>query len=248
MGQSGSGRVVSGRVGAAYDLFIVVFLLNKRTRPVAYGFVLFFHLATAVFFPAIGLFPYVMIVSSLIFFPASFHERLLPFYKNTAANNADTTKSNPIAATGNTALKLGLAIYMIAQLLIPLRFLLYPGHLFWHEEGYRFSWRVMLMEKAGIAYFTVKDSTGQKSYTVDNKEFLTPLQEKMMSTQPDMILKYAHYLAGEYATKGIPSPKIYGEVYVTLNGRRSQLFIDSTVDLAAEKLSWKHYNWVLPYE
>ena len=61
--------------GAAYDLFIVFFLLNKRTRPVAYGFVLIFHIATAIFFPGIGMFPYVMIVSSLIFFPASFHER-----------------------------------------------------------------------------------------------------------------------------------------------------------------------------
>jgi hypothetical protein len=126
--------------------------------------------------------------------------------------------------------------------------MLYPVHLFWHEEGYRFSWRVMLMEKAGTAYFTVKDKTGKAFYEIDNKAFLTPLQEKMMSTQPDMILTYARYLAKEYSKRGIPDPKVYGEVYVSLNGRRSTLFIDSTVDLAAEKKSWKHYKWILPYK
>ena len=33
------------------------------------------------------------------------------------------------------------------QVIFPLRYIFYPGELFWHEQGYRFSWRVMLMEK-----------------------------------------------------------------------------------------------------
>ena len=215
--------------GAIYDLFIVFFLLYRKTRVIAYGFVLVFHIATAIFFPGIGLFPYVMIVSSLIFFPGR--------------KQFTTTNDKPISAPG-----LALSLYVLVQLLIPVRFLLYPGGLFWHEEGYRFSWRVMLMEKSGAAYFTIKDSTGQQSYVVDNKDFLTPLQEKMMSTQPDMILKYAHHLADEYVRKGISKPKVFGEIYVALNGRSSRLFVDSTVDLAAQPLSWQHYRWVLPYE
>lgn len=234
--------------GAFYDLFIVFFLLNKKTRPVAYAFVLVFHIATAIFFPAIGMFPYVMIVSTLIFFSGAFHERLLfylPFYKKRIQH-----LSTQVAYRYHAwrFWSIALVAYIVIQVIIPLRFLVYPGYLFWHEEGYRFSWRVMLMEKAGTAYFTVKDKTGKQFYEVDNKAFLTPLQEKMMSTQPDMILKYAHYLAAEYAKKGIEQPRVYAEIYVTLNGRRSELFIDSTVDLAAEKLSWKHYRWVLPYK
>ena len=43
------------------------------------------------------------------------------------------------------------------QILIPFRSLIYPGELFWTEEGYRFSWRVMLMEKAGYASFKIVD-------------------------------------------------------------------------------------------
>ncbi len=233
--------------GAVYDLFIVFFLLYKKTRPVAYFFVVVFHIATAIFFPGIGMFPYVMIVVTPVFFPGSFHERLLsylPFYKNGETGSEKAIYSFRY----HKILKTAIVIYIFLQLIIPVRFLFYPDHLFWTEEGYRFSWRVMLMEKAGTAYFTVKDKTGKVSYEVNNKDFLTPLQEKMMSTQPDMILKYAHYLAGEYAKRGIDQPAVYAEIYVTLNGRPSTLFIDSTVNLAVEPLSWKHYKWVLPYK
>jgi hypothetical protein len=230
--------------GAGYDLFIVFFLWNARTRPVAYLLVLVFHGATAVFFPGIGMFPYVMIVSTLIFFSGEFHTRLLSvvFPQKTIPIQKSYRYSHPNAMT------VLVAVYLFFQLLIPIRFLLYPGKLFWTEQGYRFSWRVMLMEKAGVAYFTVKDAEGQQSFTVENGQYLTPLQEKMMSTQPDLILKYAHYLADTFKDKGLKDPKVYAEVYVTLNGEPSRLFLDSTVNLAAQKLSWRHYAWVLPYQ
>ncbi|MBE2290580.1 MAG: HTTM domain-containing protein, partial [Chitinophagaceae bacterium] len=129
----------------------------------------------------------------------------------------------------------------------PFRYLLYPGHLFWHEEGFRFSWRVMLMEKSGQTYFSVKDPTTGKRTEINNAQYLTPFQEKMMSTQPDLILRYAHYLAAEYRQKGLKDPEVYAEVYVSLNGDRSKLFTDTTINLAKQNLGWKHYNWIKPY-
>lgn len=232
--------------GAAYDLFIVFFLLNKSTRPVAYLFVLLFHIATAIFFPGIGMFPYVMIISSLIFFSGKWHEKILSwlFARKTAISEIPSYYTFPYRR-----LIYGIMLtYIIIQCIVPFRFLFYPGHLFWTEEGYRFSWRVMLMEKAGASYFTVKDRTGKRFYEVNNAEFLTPLQEKMMSTQSDLILKYAHYLARTFQKRGVNDPKVFGEVYVTLNGTGSRLFVDSSVDLAAQPLSWKHYTWILPFK
>ncbi|WP_207514312.1 HTTM domain-containing protein [Longitalea luteola] len=231
--------------GALYDLLIVFFLLNKRTRWWGYGFVLIFHLATSIFFPGIGLFPYVMIVSSLVFFSGSFHQRLLFFL---TGKKVEAELSTPYAFTYKKALYAIMGGYVILQCFIPCRFLLYPDRLFWNEEGYRFSWRVMLMEKAGAAYFKIKDRAGKQFYEVNNAEFLTPLQEKMMSTQPDLILRYAHFLASTYAKRGVTQPRVYGEIYVTLNGAGSRLFIDSSVNLAAEPFSWKHYHWILPYK
>jgi Vitamin K-dependent gamma-carboxylase len=234
--------------GAVYDLLIVFFLVNKKTRVVAYCFVVIFHLATAIFFPGIGMFPYVMIVSGLIFFSGTFHERLLSFFSFKKTMDFSLAQNEQLYRFRyKTIASFAITVYVFLQVLLPLRFLLYPGHLFWNEEGYRFSWRVMLMEKSGATYFIVKDKPTRQSYEVNNAEFLTVLQEKMMSTQPDLILKYAHFLAKEYKKRGLIKPEVYGEIYVSLNGRHSTLFIDSTVNLAAEPLNWKHYRWVLPY-
>lgn len=237
--------------GACYDLFIAFFLLFRKTRPVAYFFVLAFHLATAVFFPGIGMFPYVMIVSSLIFFSSSFHLRLLsylPFFKKEQAGQSSAQAVYTYAPYTNKLLLVMLCAHFIFQALIPFRYLLYPDRLFWTEEGFRFSWRVMLMEKSGNTFFYVKERATGKTYEVNNREFLTPLQDKMMSTQPDMILRYAHHLAKVYAVRGVQQPEVYVEGYVALNGRRSGLYIDSTVNLATQPFSWRHYQWILPYK
>lgn len=236
--------------GALYDLFIVFFLLKKKTRVIAYFFVFIFHIATAIFFPGIGLFPYVMIVSSLIFFSGAFHERLLGFLfsRGKPMFASHSPMSDMYRFRWVKGMYIAIVAYVFLQVTVPLRFLLYPDNLFWSEEGYRFSWRVMLMEKAGAAYFTVRDKTDRQSFVVNNAEYLTPIQEKMMSTQPDLILRFAHFLARKYEQKGIEDPKVYAEVYVALNGQRSRLFIDSTVNLAEKRLGWKHYDWILPYK
>jgi len=233
--------------GALYDCFIVFFLLYRPTVRYAYLVVVIFHIATAIFFPGIGMFPYVMIAVTPIFFPASMHERILgyfPFYRQ----QTFIQENSVYAFHFKKIFAIAVAVYIFLQVIVPLRFLLYPDHLFWSEEGYRFSWRVMLMEKAGAAYFTVRDSSHTNYTTISNAAYLTPLQEKMMSTQPDMILKYAHFLGEQYEKKGWQKPEVYAEVYVTLNGNRSRLFIDSTVNLAAAPFSWKHYKWILPYK
>ena len=236
--------------GAVYDLFIVFFLLNRKTRPIAYVVVLVFHLATALFFPGIGVFPYVMILSSLVFFSSASHLRLLAITSPIGLFNREKLNSSAPAyqPAANKLLLSIIGIFFFFQVLIPFRYLLYPGSLFWHEEGFRFSWRVMLMEKSGNVFFYVKEPATGKTYEVNNREHLTPLQEKMMSTQPDMILRFAHYLAETYKRKGVNKPAVYAECYVALNGRRSRLFIDPSVNLTQQSLSWKHYTWVLPYQ
>ena len=48
-----------------------------------------------------------------------------------------------------------LVVFFLVQMAVPFRHVLYPSELFWVEEGYRFSWRVMLMEKIGYTNFKV---------------------------------------------------------------------------------------------
>jgi hypothetical protein len=234
--------------GAVYDLLIAFLMINRKTRSWAYVAVLGFHIATAIFFPSIGMFPYVMIVSSMVFFSSGIHQKAINAIAGILKLGFSENKTSSFATRHTYAPAIWLAcIYFLIQLAIPLRCIAYPGHLFWTEEGYRFSWRVMLMEKSGNTFFCVKEPSTGKTYEVNNAEFLTPLQDKMMSTQPDMILRYAHHLASVYKQRGIKQPAVYAECYVTLNGQRSRPFIDTTVNLASQPINLKHYTWVLPY-
>ncbi|SDL37053.1 Vitamin K-dependent gamma-carboxylase [Catalinimonas alkaloidigena] len=239
--------------GALYDLTVPFFLLFRRTRLWAYGAVIAFHVLTWLLFP-IGMFPFIMIGMTLIFFSPRFHQLLLANLRRLGVR-LRLVGQRPAGylprlyrprATGALALMLG--VYVVIQLLLPWRYLLYPGDLFWTEEGYRFSWRVMLMEKAGYVTFHITDpATGHVS-EVYASDYLTPQQEKMMATQPDMMLQFAHFLHDEFQKRGIADPQVRAEAYVTLNGQGSRLFLDPTVDLAQERESFRHKRWILPYQ
>ena len=62
--------------GALYDLIIPFLLLNRKTIALGFTMVVFFHLLTAILFP-IGMFPYLMIFSALIFFNFQFHHKII---------------------------------------------------------------------------------------------------------------------------------------------------------------------------
>lgn len=236
-------------MGCLYDLSIPFLLLRNRTRIFAYAAVVLFHLLTAILFP-IGMFPYIMMATALIFFPAGFHKRILSrisTWLNAGDSNVNPNKGYRYPHFWSRALPVMLALFLFVQLVMPFRYMLYPGELFWTEEGYRFSWRVMLMEKAGYAQFVVKDAEGKQA-VVDNRAFLTPLQEKMMSTQPDMILQYAHILRDHYAAAGYRSPEVYVDSYVALNGRLGRPLINAFTNLSKEKESFNHKPWILPFD
>jgi hypothetical protein len=142
---------------------------------------------------------------------------------------------------------LSIILFFSFQLLFPWRYLLYPGNVFWTEEGYRFCFRVMLMEKAGTATFYVKDARSGREGEVVNGDFLNAHQEKQMAMQPDMILQFAHFLKQHYEKQGLVDPSVRAEVYVTLNGRPSQLLIDPQVDLTKIRDGWSHKKWITEY-
>ena len=229
--------------GALYDLSIPFLLWNKKTRPFAFFTVVAFHLLTWLLFP-IGVFPWVMIFSTLIFFSDDFHKKLLHLLKPLFSNHQ--ISASPLKVP--SLLKGSFILFICFQLVWPWRFLAYPGNLFWTEQGYRLSWRVMLMEKAGYAIYHITDPETGKTGEIHPGDYLTTNQEKQLSTQPDLLVQFAHFLEKEYQQKGIEDPKITAEVYVTLNGKSSQLFIDPETDLTKVDDSFAPKTWILPYE
>ncbi|MCM8568035.1 HTTM domain-containing protein [Gramella jeungdoensis] len=236
--------------GMLYDLLIPFFLLWRRTRLVAFFFVIIFHVLTRVLFP-IGMFPYIMIVSALIFFSPQTHHRILEVVSGifkinkSRFDNARKLVFAPLTRKITTSV---IAIFFMIQILFPWRYLLYPGELFWTEEGFRFSWRVMLMEKVGYAQFKIVDGETGRRFYVDNSDFLTPFQEKQMASQPDFILEYAEFLADHFRKDGHKNIEVYVESYVALNGRKSRPYIDPEVNLLNFDDSFRHKTFILPFD
>ena len=232
--------------GMFYDLLIPFILLYSRTRIYGFLLVVFFHIFTVILFP-IGMFPYIMIVSSLIFFSSKTHKKLLDFVLKPVINRLNNLKQ--VNAVHIKRKKLAISIvfvFFIIQFIFPFRYAFYPGELFWNEQGYRFSWRVMLMEKRGYTTFKIVDKEKGKSFYVMNDEFLTEFQERQMSFQPDFILEYAHHLGDHYKELGYNNIEVYADSYVALNGRMSKRFVDPKVDLLKEKRGFNNKKWILP--
>ena len=236
--------------GMIYDFCIPFLLLNSRTRFFPFLLVVLFHALTKILFP-IGMFPYIMILSSLIFFSPNFHDKIIIFFKKVISLikpiSIEFKKVEFFRITQQKPILYIVSVFFVFQFLFPFRYMLYPGELFWNEQGYRFSWRVMLVEKTAETTFRIVNPSNKKSITILNSDFLTEFQEKQMSFQPDMILEYAHYLGDQYLWFGEGGEvQVFTDSFVALNGRKSQRFINNSVDLFSEKKSLRNKKWILP--
>lgn len=238
--------------GLLIDLLVVPFLLWRKTRPFAFGLAVLFHLTNAWLF-TIGIFPWFMIAATAIFFSADWPRRFLELRQGTVGRlktepeHGEVTYSTPLHPRQYATMGL-LGIYLAIQLLVPLRHYLYPGNVSWTEEGHNFAWHMKLRGKRGRALFFVTDPVGNRRRVVDPGDYLTSRQERKMSTRPDMILKFSHYIANEMRKQGYEQVEVRARVWVSLNGRKPQLLIDPTVNLAAQSWTLMPAAWITRLE
>jgi hypothetical protein len=225
-----------------FDTTIVAWLLWPRTRPYAYAVVVLFHAAVGVLFP-IGMFPWIMIVAATVFFNPSWPESVLARLRRQPRRVPNPPSiqcqwSRPAAVL--------FAAFFACQWLMPLRsHLLYDGDFRWHEQGMRWSWRVMVREKNGAVTYKVSLPDG-RTHHVTPGEYLTRHQEREMTGQPDLILQLAHRIRDEYKARGIHGVEVRADAVASLNGRPPRPLIDPAVDLAGVEDGVAPALWILP--
>jgi hypothetical protein len=255
--------------GFLFDTTIVLWLSWRRTRPFAYLLVLTFHALTRVFFP-IGMFPVIMSLAALVFFEPHWPRRVRVWVmmgaarwraprakadevaaRNLALSHASPTtveSSPPRRATAlltRGAYALGVA-YVLCQVALPFRYLAYGGNVLWHEQGMRFSWRVMVRAKGGQTTFLVRNVHTGREWHVSPRAYLTGLQESEMSSQPDLIVQLAQHIAQDFTARGYGPVEVRAETRVSLNGRRSAPLLDPAVDLSRVSVGLGSAPWILP--
>jgi hypothetical protein len=226
--------------GALFDLGIVPLLSFRRTRTYALVLALVFHGAIGLLFP-VGVFGVVMLVAISVFFHPSWPRRFR------AAVPGAAPRAERGRRVGGWSFGLA-ACYLALQLFLPLRCLLYPGPVNWTEEGFRFAWRVMLVDKAGHAEFRVESQLPERRFVVSPRAELTPLQVAAMATQPDMIVDYARHLRARYTAEGFDGVRVFADVFVAYNGRPSQRLVKPDVDLSRVPSGFAAYDFILPLQ
>jgi hypothetical protein len=211
--------------GALFDLTVVGWLLNRRTRLPAYLVLVGFHLSTWLLFPSIGVFPIVMSLGALVFFDPDWpHPR--------------ATQVVPVSGGVRQLRPLWLtvaSVYVLAMLVIPMRHLAIPGDVRWTGEGYQGAWQVMLTDKTGMVDFVVtKDGT---TWIVPPPAYLTDRQTAVMATDPALIAQTARLIAAEYGGS------VSARGLIAVNGRRSVRFTDETVNIGQAPVATA--QWVM---
>lgn len=232
--------------GLLFDLLVVPALLWRPTRAFAFAAAIFFHATNAHLF-VIGIFPWLSLAMTALFFEPDWPRRLIrrigPLRERVpaAAVGAPFRYSRPMVAL--------LSIHFAIQVLVPLRHFLYPGNTSWSEEGHLFAWHMKLRDKAAVARFFLHDpDTGQR-WEAEATGLLEKWQYKRMSGRPALVHRFARHLAQLARENGHERVEVRAAVMASLNGYEPQFLIDREVDLAAEpERCLAPAPWILPFD
>lgn len=245
--------------GFLHDLIVPFLLFWKRTRALAFAALCVFHLTTHLLFD-IGMFPFIMTLAATTFldpgWPRRLGARLAPLLRRLHAPSprphaiVSTARSLDLQAIHTHPMSKPVLVIVIAfftvQLLAPLRAHLYPGDVNWHEQGMRWSWRVMVREKNGSVLYRVTLPDRAHELHIPPARYLTSHQEREMSGQPDLILQLAHRIRDDFLALGHPHVEVRVDALASLNGRPMERLIDPDVDLARVSDSLAFAPWILP--
>jgi vitamin K-dependent gamma-carboxylase len=222
--------------GLLLDLTAPFLLLYKPTRKWAVIPVLLFHFLNTRIFDDIGVFPYLMALSLVIFFSSDDFS----FFGKTPDHTESTLALRPVV-------KYSLLIYFAFQLLFPLRGYFLPNPMDYTTIGNRFAWRMKAdsREVTEMAFYATHPGSLQK-LPVDLKVFLNPVQLTHLAQDPRSVHQFAQGLVREGEKQGVKGMIVQGTIKLKYNGRNEEVqMIDPNVDLTHSGYSiWSKIPWV----
>lgn len=215
-------------------------LLWQRTRLPVFAVYVVFHCANAWFFN-IGIFPWLTIAASTIFFAPDWPRRLLRLA------TAQTAPAPLIRPLPRFAL-LAMALWLAVQIALPIRSALFTSDTGWSGDGHRFSWRMRIYDRQAHGEFIVTDRDSGEIWRIHPDQFLTPRQTDKMLVRADLVHQFANHLAALWGEGG-RDVAVRAEICKSLNGRAHQYFIDPDIDLTqVHRNLWGSDDWVLPLD
>jgi len=225
------------------DLFVVPFLLWRRTRLAAFCVAVSFHLLNARIFP-LDIFPWLAIAATTLFLSPSWPRRIISIFRRSITSPVMETDTLPPRWKRILILSF-VTLYTAIQILVPLRHFFYPGGIEWTYMEHRFSWQMMLARPVTHTFFYVTDPNTGHEVQVTPGKYLDLQQATHMGWRPDMVRQFACFLANKMPRLGPKPLRVQVRMYVSVNGRKPRIFLDPNVNLAAEPRSWGRPRWLL---
>lgn len=235
--------------GLVVDLAAPFLLLYKPARKFGLPVYAAFNAINSRLFGDIGIFPYVMFFS-LILFLDPWEWRLPDSVRRFLRFDALAEPGAFVPGWSRSIRRASVFLvpFMIFQLVFPFRGFFLPNPMDWTTIGNRFSWRMKVdtRDVRQVGFFIQDRSTG---------EYVPVKIESMINTQqmihlcmdPRSVVQFARFLAKEAKAFGVSDPYVHGRVLVSYNNRPDQLFFDPDIDLAqAEIVFYKKADWVVP--
>lgn len=226
--------------GMLFDLLIGFFLFYRKTRIIACIAVLIFNISNHLLFDDINIFPFFMMASLVLFLkPEEW-----PFMQKYNKGKIES----PAKQNNKKGIVIGLSIYLLIQVILPLRHYFINSNPDWTSEGQRFAWRMKIQHRTlKRMEFQLFDLDKKVIYPVTINQHINDYQEMQMMYYPYMMLDFAHYL-GQYAkNNGVRNPMVKATVEVSFNGRDPQLVFSPDLDLLS--VNWNTFGeneWIYP--
>jgi len=235
--------------GLLLDLLIVPALLFRKTRKIGFIVICLFHLMNSELF-SIGIFPWFMIAATSLFFYPDWFRKLINIvtgnkWKLPAAENNFTIEENDKLSTKQKIIIASLLLWVSIQCLLPIRHFFINGNVHWTEEGHRYAWHMKLRTKSSKGFYVVKNKENGQEIIVTTKDLLTGTQKNKVGDRPYLIWQFCQIIKNAFKEKGY-DVAVYAHVQASLNGRKYQPLVDSTIDLTSVPRPIFPAKWILP--
>lgn len=213
--------------GLFFDLGIGFLLFHRKTRWFAFILIIGFNVTNSLIFN-IGIFPWMMIASLLLFIPSL----------NKEQNNKELH-------TGYNLKLIVISSYFIFQLIFPFRHLLIKGDAFITGEGYLFSWNMKPGTKKTKCAFTVKDKETGLQYAIEPHDYFYHAHIIAMGKYPWVVPQAARYIRSKAEKWNLNDPQVHVDLQVSINGKEFRPLIDNDTDISSVTYNpWKHNEWI----
>ena len=231
--------------GFLFDLVIGVFILIPKTRKISIVATILFNLTNAYLFNDIYIFPFFMISAMFLFMD---QEKLKNTIENLKISKSSVKELKPEKSLKTIGVGV-ILIYVIIQLILPLRHYGMDGYTDWTGEGQRFAWRMKIQHRNIIeSKFALFDTDKKIIHDVDLNKHLYPDEITQMCNSPQMILQFADYIKENLAPKAnVTNCWVKSKIKVEFNGLPETYIFDPDIDLLTERDKHNNINdWITP--